>query len=347
MITVAGEQRVQIVDFSGRFQEVIKLIPNGMDWMNWALPVSRPSFTAASEAALLENIQAGLHGTPLLSLSDLGIQLNISRLLELDDQDYQFLEEAVGQGLMTREAEGAFRREQFLTEKDFAELKQRVEQAGLRNAPLLQNLSLGERIILRDRIMSIPSNEWPGGETEPGASDVPAVKAGNFARAVAQSPREVGAALSFFCYVKQKGLGADQQIGALWTHLSQLAFDFLRCPMIPTHYSDEWATLSLRKWIGQGNLLGFATIADAIVNVARFSGINLAPDQVDPKSVEQYVLRAQRFLQTVEPVSRWCQDGIVRWLEFQAQDASARVLLDEDACLSLFEFRESNPTQQG
>jgi len=347
MITVAGEQRVQLMDFSRRFQDVIKMIPNGTDWMAWAFPMHRPSFTAPSESALLENIQAGLHGTPLLSLNNLGLQLNVSRLLELGDQEYEFLEQALGQGWMTREAEGAMRREQFLTEKDFTELKLRIEEAGLSGSPLLQSLSLGERIILRNRIMSIPASEWPGVNANSGAADVPAAKAGTFAQNVAQSPRELGAALSFFCSVaKQFGQSAEQKVDALWTQLSQLAFGFLRCPMIPTHYADEWVALSLRQWIGQGNLLGFATIGDAVANMARFSGVNLGSDQIDAKPVEQYVLRAQRFLQSVEPVSHWCQDGIVRWLEFQAQDSFAKVLLDEDACLSLFEFQESAPTHQ-
>jgi hypothetical protein len=335
MITVEGEQRVQLVDFTRRFQDVIKLIPNGMDWIDWALPISSPSFSAPSEAELLENIQAGLHGTPLLSLNDLGLQLSVSRLLEFGDQDYESLKHAVNQGWVTGDAESALHRERFLTEKDFGELNHKLAQASLLNTPLLLNVSLGKRIVIRERVMSIPANEWLDGDD--------AVRAGKFALAVAQSAQEVGAALSFFCLVtKQPDALGDDQVRSLWARLSQLAFRFLRCPLIPTDSSDALVSLLVRQWIGQGNLLGFPTVGDAVVNLARFSGVELIPDKVDPKLVEQYVLRAQRLLQAVEPLSRPCQDGVVRWLDFQAPNASARTLLDEDACLSLFEFKENN-----
>jgi hypothetical protein len=334
MITVEGEQRVRLMDFSRRFQDLIKLIPNGMDWMDWAMPMSSPSFSAASEAELLENIQAGLHGTPLLSLNDLGLQFGVSRLLQFGDQDYESLKQSVSQGRVTTQAERTLRKEGFLTQKDFGLLDQKLEQAGLLNTPLLQSVSLGERIVLSDRLMRIPANEWLEGEQ--------ALRAGKFALAAAQSAPELGAALSFFYFVtKEIKPDGDARIEELWARLSRLAFRFLRCPMVPNDSSDELLGLLLRQWIGQGNLLGFPTVGDAVVNLARFSGVSLTADPVDPKPAEEYVLRAQRFLQATDPVGRSCQDGIVRWLDFQAPHASARALLDADACLSLFEFQET------
>jgi hypothetical protein len=322
------------MDFSKRFQDVIKLIPNGMEWMNWAMPMSSPSFSAASEAELLENIQAGLHGTSLLSLNDLGLQFGVSRLLKFGDHDYESLKQAVSQGRVTTQAERTLRKEGFLTQKDFGLLDQKLEQAGLLNTPLLQSVSLGERIVLSERLIGIPANEWLEGEQ--------AARAGKFALAAAQSAAELGAALSFFCFVTKeiKPVG-EAQLEELWARLSRLAFGFLRCPLVPNDSSDELLSLLLRQWISQGNLLGFPTIGDAVVNLARFSGVSLTTDPVDPKPAEQYVLHAQRFLRAADPVVRSCQDGIVRWLDFQAPHASARALLDADACLSLFEFQET------
>jgi hypothetical protein len=335
MITVENQQRAALSDFSNRFQDVIKLIPNGLDWVNWALPFTNPSFAAESEGEFLENIQAGLHGTPLLSLNDLGLQIAVSRLFKMEDRDYDSLIQAVSQGRVTGLVERMLNRDGVLTEKSLGALDEKLEQVGLQGTSLLQTTSLGERIILYDRVTGVPPEEW--------LADDQALKAGKFALAVSQSAQEVGAALSFFCFAAKKvGEGGIDQIERAWERLSNAAFGFLSCPIVPTGASDELLITLLRRWIGQGRLLGFPTIGDAVVNIARYSGVNLSQDSVDAKSVEQYILNAQRLLQGSIPVSRPCQDGMMRWLDFQTPNASARAILDADACLSLFEFQEAH-----
>ena len=337
LITVGGQSRIQLDAFSTRFQEVLPLIAGGPQWLQWALNLAGPAFYVDSEEQLVAQIQFALHGSRVAVFQSAGLRLAPELLLPLPDPDFGNVVSSLQTGQLTPAAQSALTASGVRTEADFSELDQVLASLGVSGQLAVQPLDLADQVGLYELLVA-----RNGLATENSVN----CAAASFAATVAQNAADFGAAFSFYLAAAMAQPAADPAtISALWTALTPLTLNYLRCPSVPREASDRRVLDTLSTYLNLWPFLGFQTCGSAIYNCGAHSGLDLSQATVPSSAANTiglYMLRAKSALQqtikSANPRVTRCQDGVVRWYQFDNSDGARRILLDGAGCLTLLDF---------
>jgi hypothetical protein len=345
LISVAGGTRSKPAEFSQNFQQVLSLIPQGSEWFQWALRLGAPIYPAESEADLLAQIQFGLHGSCVALFQSAGLRIAPSVILSLPDPDLGNLVSSLQRGQLTPAAQAVLAKNNFHAEADFGQLGRTLATLGVAGQLAATPASLAEQIGLFDVFVA---------GRDPALSDANAADAARFAASVAQSAPDFGAAYTFYLTAITPSAGGTAivdpaDVRSLWTALTPLVWDYLKCPYVAPGSADLLVLRALELFLRQSPFVGFSTIGQAIAFCAASGAIPLTqPLSADAGDrLGEFLLGVGGMLQpdtaaqatsAENPQIQLCQDGVTRWYRFSGAAGDARLMLDAQGCLTLSNF---------
>ena len=335
-VSVAGRQIHRLVMLSESARIVLGLIDGGVDWLEWAIRHPRARYHFSDERALVEAVQAGLHGSVLLLMPGLGLKVGPAKLMTLDPEDLCILVAA-----RTEER----RVKKILADHDL------VTQAELaRDRPILEDkLELGEPLPLVlqgmgfDDQLSIHALLWP---EQPLPESAPPAEAAAFAIELAASPLEFAdyyrAYLQYLAAAPPRPLGEQGRMARVRDaieSLEPLLYDALDCPRIDGHAHWEVA-LAIDEWLLMGRRLGFSRLSRGAQQIIAHTSYPCCEDEEEARRiVAAYLVGAQVLLGSAKLGPRWiAQDGISSSFPIRSDVEQAVVALSPDGIITLGGF---------
>lgn len=340
LITVGGRAPATESDFSAQFTLLLALIPQGPNWLSWALRAPGPAQAFADEFSLLTSIQLGLHGTGEVCFQSSGVRLAPALLLGLDDPDFGNLVGSLETGQLTPAAKSVLVNLSIRTESDFASLDTTLAELGVSAALPLASPTLADQVNLQAQFIGQPP---PAG--------APVQAAAQFAAANAQNATDFAAAFSFYLSV-DPGADAPADLPAqVWTGLCGFVFPYLQCPSIDPLASDDVVTDFLANYLRRSSLVGFPSQAVAIAAIAAHAGLALTPNIDDgaADNIRTYLTGLAQLAAPLadgvplQPQITRLQDGLTRWIDYTGDFGSARLQLDPSGLLTLRRFSPASP----
>lgn len=343
MITIAGQTLRQVDDLTPKTQTLLALIDGAERWLAWAVPAST-YFRFIDEPALAEGVQRGLHGTALVFLPRLCLQVHPRKLWTLKEEQLNQLLAYEGDDednqVLATSLQSALNDASIYTQQNLASGLQFLQQIGKAQNPLFQSLSLAEQIALMDLVKTPPSAL---------ALDRTAqANAATFAGESAQTPGTFADYYAFFFEVAQRA--GDPSLDSLAAarnardRLADAVQPLLSCPVVAHSPSTVEMYALVNQWVDRQQLIGFATVASALRQLAASGPLpgTGEDDRAYGIRLRAFIDSVQQFLKNTEPSTRTLsQDGQTHSYTLDAKTATARLDRSRDGWVTLGAYRQA------
>lgn len=317
-ISVGGRQ-IQPGALSEQGRLVIALIDGGREWLDWAMASPTHRYEFGDTAELVAAVQAGLHGTPVSFLSDLGLQISPLKLMTMAAEDLRTL--AKGQDGFAPALASVLERHHLVSQADFGLIRTFLNALGVDGEPIFQARSLADLslLLLLQREVDVV--------------DPLTAEAVRFALSNAGSVAEFVDYLRFYLdYAKTSGHSAATPVVraaaaliAVQT-LLPLAFPALDSLEIQGSPPFQQAYAAIRDWLSQGKQLGFARASLAVQQFVADGGYTGQRGQEAVQLFQAFLTRTQTVLTTAEPgAAIMAQDGLTYGFTLAANEDTVEV----------------------
>lgn len=370
VVAVGGSVLQSASDLDERARAVIDLIDGGTEWLSRAIGPHAESYWFEDVESLVSGVQEGLHGSPLMLLRSLGLQVSPRRLLLLSNRMLLDMLTVEGVG---GDDEGAERLgsgpkggvgppnaglsmslprrlvdEGLWTQEELAKVPEFLQRLAP-GAVLFQAVEMGEWVALHELMIELSV----AGGAEPSLRK----QAAAFALGRAVNPVEFvdysRLYLSLAGSVGEESRSDRRhrggRIGEICDALLDEARAYLRCPSVHPDASALDVSAALASWLQPPNRLGFARLSSAACQFA--AGLaSVAPVDVAPRTPADLTDEISRYMRDVEahvlsvvPRGRSVtQDG--KLVIFNAENHEARSTLRVDRSGSLTLVSHSRKT---
>lgn len=326
-------------------RQVLACIDGGMQWLAWAIPYPHTSFVVADETALLDEVQQGLHGSPMTLLPNLGLMVGPVRLMTLGSANLRLLaqcESGDASRAMWAQAERFMIENRLYTAQQMNEASAFLRALGVDAAPLFQAIGFNDRVTLTE--LAIGMGDTP--------SDSVAVtplhrEAAAFAVEQARTVAEFCDYYQFYLVYagKRDALSATAAVRAQLASdamgtLLPLAFGALECLQLEDRLPAPMEVDSaLRHWFARGNKVGFERLSQALLQLVQHTAFTTETGADAVRLLDQYLSAAQAFLgaRRIED-GRMEQDGATLTFTVRGDGQQARLHLSAGRVLSLRSF---------
>jgi hypothetical protein len=317
-ISVAGRQILPgTLSEQGRL--VIALIDGGRQWLDWATASPTHRYEFGDTAELVAAVQAGLHGTPISFLSDVGLQISPLKLMTMEVEDLRTL--AKGQGGFAPALAAVLERHHLVSQADFALIRAFLNALGVDGEPILQARSLTDLSLLL--IL----------QREVDVTDPLTAEAVRFALSNAGSVAEFVDYLRFYLdYAKTSGHSAATPVAraaaalAAVQRLLPLAFPALDSLEVQGFPPPQQVHAAIRDWLSPSRQLGFARASRVIQQFVADGSYTGQREQEAVQLFQAFLRRTQSVLGTAEAgVARVAQDGLTYSFTLTANEDSVEV----------------------
>ncbi len=323
-VQIAGHLITSPEQLSEPARAVVGLIVDGEDWLRSAIGDAGHHYHFPSEGALVSGVQNGLHGSELLLVPGLGLQVSAERLFQVPPELLRAVEEAAAAGSYepTVTTRRLLAQSKLWTADELAGGQIALTQFGLRDDPLFQSLTLGDAIVLFDLFDSTYD------------STNHSKAAASFAADRAVTPREFADYYRFYVTVAEASRsegGADERVATALELLRPVVWPRLRCPHVAYDPSPETVGALVRSWLAEGEpAVGFATASRAVAELAEVAGGTISVAEDAEAAAETFIETSTAVLSSQDPrEGELSQDGAVQLFSVEAPDG-ARVLLVHD-----------------
>lgn len=322
-LSVAGRPLRSARTLSEPAQLTLACIDGGMPWVQWASESTAERYDFADERSLLDAVQQGLHGAPMIWLPRLGLQIGPAKLLTMSGGDAAALRRAESgedSAALAREVQRVLAAHDLVTNAELASGDAFLAELGVDAAPLLQVLGFDERVaVWRLAVASAQLDARAARRRE----------AAGFALAQARTPLEF---CDYYRYYLQSaadgGSAATRQqatTDALHALLPSLfdALNRLRFDSPPSPSEMQYAVV---RYLATGRTVGFPRLSLAAQQIAS-QAPRLGSDSAGVRRAVASVLQTvQASLGSgrLRP-GRVGQDGTS--LQFLVEEGQQRVLL--------------------
>lgn len=321
----------------------LQLIDGGAEWLAWAIGNSTVHYRYADEESLLVGMQSGLHGSELLLLRAMGIQLHPFKLLEMEQEDLGVLTAAEnGTGVnsvIEMQARKVLAKYHLLSQSELAIGTDFLTQAEVAAAPVFQGMSLADRVALFNLV--------DGASSELSLNQMIQKEAASFAVQHAQNITEF---VDYYQYyiaevneVAPAPKGAAARARKAETQLELIApllFGKLFCPAVQGVPAPEQLNVILQSWLAGGNGLAFARLSQALAQVAQHASLKGASGETASRIIESYLDQARQFiLQRPAGSVELTQDGLDRYYIYDNKQAQAKVCLASNGNVTLATYQ--------
>jgi len=303
-------------------QLTLARIDGGTQWFEWASG-SAQRYDFADERSLLDDVQQGLHGTSMLWLPRIGLQVGPAKLLTLALHELALIHNAESLGdseALARRVRDVLAAHDLVTNAELASADAFLAELGVATAPLLQGLDFDDRMAVWRLAAADP---------QPAARAVSRREAADFALAQARSALEFCDYYRYYLQSAADGRSAAARRQATTEALDTLLpalFDALGGPRFDGSPTVDELPRALHSYLATGRAIGFPRLSLAAQQIAgQVPGLGGDPDRLR-RSVASVLQAAQALLgnASLQP-GRLGQDGSsLQWL---AQDGDRRVRL--------------------
>lgn len=272
---------------------VLNLIDGGQAWFEWAVTTINERYSFTDETELLVQLQQKLHGSRFILLPRLQLLISPATLLTLDQDDLHLLTtiEAGDESATTIiKARALLVRHGFITRNDLSVVHDFLEELGVSGMPLFQALDLRDSLALHKLLAEQDS-----------VTMALMQEAAAFSVTQATTPSEF---CDYYCFYLDLATTDDtttpelrsQKAMAVLNALTPLVFGALDCPQLSGSTSPMEILAIIRDLNAQQKLPGFNSVARAIQQIARHSGLLATPTSNPVQVVQQYLQAALAFL---------------------------------------------------
>lgn len=319
MTIAVGGRQIQPGTLSEQGRLVIALIDGGRQWLDWAMASPTHRYEFGDTAELVAAVQAGLHGTSVSFLSDLGLQISPLKLMTMAAEDLRML--AKGQGGFAPALASVLERHHLVSQADFGLLRTFLNALGVDDEPIFQARSLTDLSLLR--IL----------QREVDVADPLTAEAVRFALSNAGSVAEFVDYLRFYLdYARTSGHVAATPVSRAAAALTAvqtllpLAFPALDGLEVQGFPPPQQVHAAIRDLLSTGGQLGFARASLVVQQVVADGGYTGQREQEVAHLFQAFLRRAQSVLTTAEPgAARMAQDGLTYSFTLAANEDTVEV----------------------
>jgi hypothetical protein len=344
-VSVAGKPITGTASLSAAAGCVLDLIEGGPAWMDWIIKNPSLHYHFSGEPELILGVQTGLHGTDLMLLPELGLQLHPRKLLEIAPEDLKLVnaaEKAAAANSVTHlQAKKVLAKHQLLSQSELEIGGELLSQTGVAAAPVFQATTLGDRISLFRLV--------DGASTEISLNPAIQKEAAGFALTHAQSPREFADFYQFYLSMVDDPTPASAGKGAAargrkaevsLEALQPLVFGLLFCPCVRGVPTPEQMHAIVQTWVHGGNRLGFARLSLAMSQIGQFADLKGATGETAAKTIDEFAIQAQNHIMQKPAASvTLSQEGSEWSYLFESRQALAVVSLASNGNVTLATFQ--------
>lgn len=335
-VEIGGRPLTNPGQLSSGAKTVLAFIDGGVSWLDWSAQSTTP-YSFPDESSMLTQIQSGLHGTPIVLLRGIGLQIHPARLMAmpLDDLHTVSRWNASAQDV-AQDFEGIaiLSAAQLRRDKDLTAVQSWLSELALSGNALFQALSLSDLVALYNLINAV------GGDSVELQQEAAA-----FALKHAQSPMTFVDSFQFYVAVNAANgalppAGRSARAEVMWTSLLPLLWPYLDGPVLPAGGGQAMTLQELEGWLRQGRVLGFSRVSLAAAQVAMSGALGDGSQAGLAQEVRQYMAAAQALLaQGGSPTVSLSQDGKDSLYTFHSGSALATVCVDANGDTSLVAFQ--------
>lgn len=347
----------------------LAFVDGGIEWLGWAAADQQMRYEFPDETALVEQVQLGLHASPLTLLPRLGLKVSPVKLLTMTHPDLALLARAEtspdtgaepGSGassaaiaasattatsadaIQAAQLRKVFDMHGLWTQEELAAGPAWLARLGLQDQPLFLGLEFSDVVQLAEL-----AEEVPPPLEQAAALQRLQQEAADFAHEQARTPPE-------FCdyYRVYLDLAADrpgddaparaQTATSLMRWLPPLMFSALDCPQVEPLPSPGAVEKAIGLWLSRGRQVGFARLSRAVQQVVRHAGLRADRPDEAASTVRRYLQTAQAVLASgsVKP-QRVSQDGRGCLLSVRSGHLHASLLVGPTGVISIDELAAS------
>jgi hypothetical protein len=325
MVFVAGRHIANIDELSSDFYAVLKLIPDGYDWLAWALDdPSLSVYYAHTEQDLLSKIQNGLHETLILKCA--AFSAHIDKIMSMDDVDMDFLSEVFISGAtQTAAVKGLLKRYHLVGNSQLDAVPNFLSKFDLSKNPMFKSMSFSEELAMYRFQNGLKSSNVVKEAIEFGAQK-------------GSTALEFIHFFQFYlnCVNVQFGGKMDAnlrplRVDDLYKQLSEVCFPLIYVPNVGSNMEDGELANHLKDFISTSKFVGYRLKASAMGNLALNVKINGASDDELKKNIEEYMTAVKsnaakgNFVANIVP-----QDGGIRTFTSESDDFLIIVQVDRE-----------------
>ena len=328
-----------------KIQLVLSLIPGGQEWLDWAIVEPRETFRFPNNAALVEGIQIGLHGSPLMLISSLGLLVSPKKLLALPEDVLAAVQKWQEDGEGSESQKKAFIRVlngyEIYPQEDLQVVLKFLDEYQLLSKPVFQTISLMDQILMMQFI-----------DADRGLQMDLLAEAAKFGVSKANNPREfIDYTELLLTVAADLGLSGSKkptkaQKAKLWRTAEGVLAEmiphlpgFLRGLSFVEAPSPGELEMELVQWIGSGQILGFQTLSSAANQVYQHADFSDENGKDVRKAIDEYMAEASTFLTSNRPdPGKMMQNGSTWFYKVEGEGGEAVLWLSVSGCLTLKSF---------
>ncbi|GKT21874.1 hypothetical protein [Acidovorax sp. SUPP3334] len=339
-ISIAGHVLPQSSTLSESAQVALSLIDGGLQWLRWATTSPSAHYHFPDEAALVSDIQQGLHGSGLALLPGLGLTVSPAKLMTLELNDLRTLarvEAGDADPAVMVQGQRILREHRLLTATEFQKARAFLGSLGVAEAPVFQSI---------DFIDGVALCELPGFSVG-GAVPSPALQAEAAAFAIRQAhtPREFVDYYRIYLHLAntlpgllqatpaQRGTAAEVALQAL---LPALFGALESLSLMNAAVSSREVSLAISNWLAQGRRLGFSRLSEGIRCIVEGAHYRGETGAAAANLVEAALQQAMAVLGANRPgEGELGQDGVTLTLSAGAQNQQVGIRVSGSGFVSL------------
>lgn len=317
----------------------LRLIDGGPAWLAWAIGSANVHYHYRDEASLLVGMQSGLHGSDLMLLRVLGVQLHPFKLLEMEPEDLSILtaaeNEAPSNGAAALQGKKTLAKYHLLSRSELNIGAEFLAQTEVADAPVFQGITLGDRIALFNLV--------DGASSELSLNQMIQKESAAFAIQRAQNAAEFVDYYQFYISCVSEtdpaAKGAAARARKAETQLELIApllYGKLLCPAAQGVPTPDQINVILQNWVAAGNNLSFARLSQALAQVGQYANLKVASGESASKVIESYMEQARQcILQRPAGTVELTQDGLDRHYSYWNRQTHAEISLAPNGDVTL------------
>ncbi len=332
MIFLSGHLIENIAEFTNRFQAMLSMIPNGTEWLRWAMKDTvMPPCRIANEDQLLQLIQEGLHSDGYIRFTTFRAELK--KMLTMADEDLEQLAVARNTSFDNEiSLQAILQRNDLLSYNEISKTASFLSSDMITRPDLFQSPSFSDLLVLTDFVTQLENMD-----------DNIQAQACAFAqqKSVATIPEFIDL-FFFFTYAVQHLLPSnltpgiqESEVMVYYNQLQPSVNYLLFTPCIGAGHTENGIRTGLQQLSSSNRFIGYNTSASAALNLIQQINIEDQNEASINTQTESYLSTIKSIISSVPtPEGSLSQDG--KLITYRIENDQALVLVGADDAGNIF-----------
>lgn len=339
-ISIVGRFLVKPSELSESGRLALALVDGGQEWLNWAITSPSAHYHFSDEAALVNDVQQGLHGSALALLPGVGLMVSPGKLMTLELSDLQTLarsESGDAEPAVTAEVQRILREHRLLTAADFESARAFLGSLGVADSPVFQSIELLDAVAL----CALPGLAAGGSAPSPALQE----EAAAFGIRLSHTPREFADYYRTYLHLANTLPGLAQATAAQREEAAEAALQALlpalfgaleTLSLANTAVSPMEVGYAIANWLSQGRRIGFSRLSEGVRCIVEGANYRGETGEQAARVVETALQQAMAVLAANRPnQGALGQDGATLTLPVGKQNQQVEIQVAGTGTVSL------------